>query len=54
MKFGQFISYYKRKLSKESTETATWKLVPDPFLFSKNEAQPLAENEIFEASCLYS
>ena len=54
MKFGQFISYYKRKLSKKSTETATWKLVPDPFLFAKNEAQPLVENEIFEASCQYS
>ena len=36
MKFGRFISYYKRKtLSKNSIETATWKLVPDPFSVCK-------------------
>ena len=38
MKFGQFMSYYKRKKSKNFTKTAAWKLVPGPFVFAKNEA----------------
>ena len=46
MKFGQFMWYCKRKkISKNSTKIATWKLVPGPFVFAKNEAQPLLENE---------
>ena len=46
MKFGQFMSYSKEKiLSKNSRKTATWKLVPGPFVFAKNYAQPLLENE---------
>ena len=52
MKFDQFISYYKRK--NFIKKIATWKLVPGPFTFAKNEAQTLLENEIFEASYLYS
>ena len=53
MKSGQFMSYYKRKkkLSKNSTKTAISK-VPGPFVFTKNLAQLLLENEIFEASYL--
>ena len=54
MKFGQFIQYYNRKKNvKKIAKTATWKLVPGPFVFSKNEAQSLLDNEIFEASYLY-
>ena len=49
MKFGQFMSYCKRK---NSTKTAISK-VPGPFVFTENLAQPLLENEIFEASYLY-
>ena len=42
MKYGQFISYYKRRylmticyfiLPKNYTKTASWKLVLDPFVF---------------------
>ena len=48
------MSYYKRgNLSKNSTETATWKLVPDLFAVAKNSAQTLIKNKIFEASYLY-
>ena len=54
MKFGQFMSYYKRKkLSKHFAKTATWKLVPGPFVFTKDKAKPLLENEIYEASYLH-
>ena len=54
MKFGEFMSYYKGKVSsKNVTKTAAWKLVPGPFVFAKNEAQPLLANEVFEASYLY-
>ena len=54
MKFGQFMSYYKRKkLSKHFGKIATWKLVPCPFVFTKDEAQLLLENEIYEASYLH-
>ena len=55
MKFGQFRSHYKKKKihQKISAETATQKLVPGPFVFTKNEAQSLLENEIFEGSYLY-
>ena len=39
MKLGQFMSYYKRKISsKILTKTAAGKLVPGPFVFAKNEA----------------
>ena len=32
MKFGQFMSYYKRKISsKNSIKTVVWKIVPGPF-----------------------
>ena len=49
------MSYYKRKniLSKTSTKTATWKLVPDPFMFAKNYTPSVLVNENFEASHLY-
>ena len=47
MKRGQFISYYKIK------QITTWKLIPDPFAFAKNQALPLLENEIFEVRYLY-
>ena len=40
-------------LSKYSGKTATWKLVPGPLVFLKNQTQPLLENEIYEASYLY-
>ena len=54
MKLDQLMSYHKRKdLSKKSTKTAAWKLVPGPFEFAKNYAQPLLENEFFEASYLH-
>ena len=54
MKFDQFMSYHKRKdLFKKSRKTATWKLDPGPFEFAKNWAQPLLENEFFEASYLH-
>ena len=47
------MSYYKKKkLSKNSTKTATWVLVPVPFVFAKNKAQHLLENDIFEATSL--
>ena len=45
MKYGQFISYYKRRylmticyfiLQKNYTKTASWKLVLGPFVFPKN------------------
>ena len=37
VKFGQFMSYYRRKkLSKDFTQTVTWKLVPDPLVLAKN------------------
>ena len=39
--------------SKSSTKTATGKLVPGPSVFTKNKAQLLLANEIFEASYLY-
>ena len=37
MKFGHFMSYFKRNnLIKNSTKTAALKLVPGPFVFTKN------------------
>ena len=42
----------EENLSKSFAEYVTWKLVPGPFVFAKNWAQPLLENEIFEASYL--
>ena len=51
MKIDQFMSYYKRK----NFVKKVYKIpqVPGPFVFTKNLAQPLLENEIFEASYLY-
>ena len=40
-------------LLKNSTKTATGKLVPGPSVFAKNQEQPLLENELFEAIYLY-
>ena len=40
-------------VSKNYIKTAIWNIVPRPFVFAKNYAQPLLENEIFEATCLY-
>ena len=54
MEFGQFMSYYKRKkLSKYFAKTATWNLVRGPFVFTKDNTQPLLKNEIYEASYLH-
>ena len=39
MKLGQFIK--EKNLSKNSTKTENWKVVPGPFEFAKNEGQPL-------------
>ena len=38
MKYGQLISYYKRRyvIKKNYTKTASWKLVLGPFVFPKN------------------
>ena len=36
MRFGQFMSHYKRKSFTNSAKTATWKLVSGPFVFAKN------------------
>ena len=33
----------ERNSSKNSAKTATWKLVPDPFVAAKTQAQPLSE-----------
>ena len=45
MKFGQFMSYQKKKkkLSTNSTKTAAWKLVSGPFQFAQKYAQPLGK-----------
>ena len=51
MKFDQFMSYYKRKTFVKKFYKISQ--VPGPFVFIKNLAQPLLENEIFEASYLY-
>ena len=45
MKFGQILSYYKGK-------NFAKKLVPDPFVFAKNQAQFLSEIGIFDVSYL--
>ena len=48
--FGQFMSYHKRKglISKISTKTAAWKLVPDPIVFAKNQTPPLLKMKILK------
>ena len=52
MKFYQFMSYFKRKIaSQNSAKNVVWKLVPSPFVFTKNLDQSL-ENEIFETICV--
>ena len=55
MKFGQFMSYYRRKKihEKDSAKTVTWKQVPGFFVFENNLAKLLLESEIFEVSYLY-
>ena len=55
MKFGQYMWHYnkKKKISIFITKTAIWKLVLSPFVFAKNNAQTLLENEMFETSYLY-
>ena len=40
----------EKNLSKNYTETKTLKLVPGLFVFAKNQAQLLLENEMFEAT----
>ena len=53
MKSGQFMSYYRRKIfMKKFYKNSCLKTVPGPFVFAKNEAKLLLENEIFEASWL--
>ena len=49
------MSYSKRNnlVKKNSTKTAARKLVPGTSEFAKNQAQPLLQNEIFEAIYLY-
>ena len=54
IKFGQFMSYYKRKCFLKILQ----KLRPGNYFevflcLQKNSAQPLLENEIFEMTCLY-
>ena len=44
-----YLILQEKFLSKDSTKTAIWNLVPGPVVFAKNLAQPLLENEIFEA-----
>ena len=51
MKIDQFVSYYKRtNFAKKFYKIPQ---VPGPFVFTKNLAQPVLENEIFETSYLY-
>ena len=54
VKFGQFMPYYKRKrFIKKLYKNCDLKTSRRPFCVSKNYAQPLLENEIFEASYLH-
>ena len=51
MKIDQFMSYYKKKnFVKKSYKIPQ---VPGSFVFTKNLAQSLLKNEIFEASYLF-
>ena len=44
MKFGQFVSYYKRKsFIIKLSKNYDLKLVPGSFVFAKNKGQPLIE-----------
>ena len=44
MKFGQFVSYFKRKkIIKKFYKNYDLKLVPGPLVFAKNKAQLLLE-----------
>ena len=52
MKFGQFISYCKKKKKKKNYQKIVQKL--HLFVFVKNLAQAVLENEIFEASYLFT
>ena len=48
------MSYSKENnSSRNSTQTAAWKLVLGPSVFAKNYAQCLLENETFEGIFLY-
>ena len=48
------MSYFnKMKVILKIAKTATWKLVPGPFLSANNLVQPLLENETFEANYLH-
>ena len=40
----------KEKFLSKNFTSATWKLVPGPFLFAKNQAQPLLDNGSFKAT----
>ena len=54
MKFGQFMTYYKKNnFIKNSQKSVAWKLVPGAFALAKNWAQPALENEIFQAIYLH-
>ena len=54
MKFGQFISYCKKtKKKKKKKNQKIVKKLP-LFVFVKNLAQAVLENEIFEASYLFT
>ena len=49
------MSYYKKKLSKNSTKIATGKLVPGPFVLASNQAQtlfPKVFSKMYLAVCL--
>ena len=53
MKFGQFISYCKKKKKKKKKNKKNLKK-NQLFVFVKNLAQAVLENEIFEASYLFT
>ena len=40
----------KKKKKKSYLKNVTWKLVPDPFVLGKNNAQSLWEHKIFKAN----
>ena len=51
MKYGQFISYYKRRyLIKKYTKTTSWKLVLGPFMLPKIKAPPLKNEFLKQAT----
>ena len=55
MKFGQFMSYYKRKKNiRKFYENCSLKTSPRPFFVCKELGITSTENETFEASYLHS